>query len=146
VDYPSLMSAARSLGMEGAFVRDEDKAVVRAVFNLPVRLENTRRLAGKLRKLEFARDALGGRRRRPDRPHEGDRRREPGGHHRRVENPILDISSLLSSANGQGPQAVGVGLKEYMTHLAENQRDVVGVRSGLQDVRHAIGGGFRPAR
>lgn len=144
VDYPTLMAAANSLGVGGSFAKPEDLAVVRAIFNLPVRLENTRRLAGRLKKLEFTRDAL----------HVVDGVRDNllkvtgdesiesilSG----IENPILDISSLLTQTHGSGPMAVGSGLREYMAHLAANQREVVGIRSGYRLYDFAIGGGFRP--
>jgi replicative DNA helicase len=61
----------------------------------------------------------------------------------RVENPILDISSLLTGS-GQGPRSMGDGVREYVGHLAANQRDVVGIPSGFRKYDQAIGGGFRP--
>jgi replicative DNA helicase len=143
LDYPTLLSAARAMGVETALSRPEDLAVVRAVFNLPVKVENTRRLAGRLRKLEFARDALAV----VDSVRDdltkltGDESIEAilAG----IENPVLDIASLLISAGSTGPQSVGAGLRDYAAHLAVNRRDVVGIPSGYRHYDRAIGGGFR---
>lgn len=144
LDYPTILSAAKGLGVAEAFSKPEDMSVLRAVLNLPVRLESTRKLAAKLRKLEFARDALGvldGVRDSVSKV-TGDEPVESIV--TQIENPVLDISSLLTAASGNGPQAVGAGLRAYAQHLADNQRDIVGVPSGFRLYDTAIGGGFRP--
>ena len=143
IDFPSLMSAAKSIGFEQTLTKDV--GIIRAVFNLPVKLENARRLAGKLKKLEFARDSS-----RVVSQVLDDINTVTGDESieaiiAKIESPILDITSLLNGSNSSGPQSVGEGLMAYMKHLAENQRDVVGIPSGYEHYDFAIGGGFRPA-
>lgn len=144
VDYPTILSAAKSIGLPNAFDDPKETAHLRAILNFPVKQENVRALAAQVRKLEFARKAYG--------VVEGVRDdlltvtgTEPFEEIvSRIESPILDIASLLNSAGSEGPKAVGEGVRAYADHLAANQRDVVGIRSGYREYDRAIGGGFRP--
>lgn len=144
IDYPTILSASRALGFGGLFDTNSDEiAHVRSLMNFPVQLENVRKYAGVLKKLEFARDALG--------VVDGVRANILGvtGHEpiekiiADIEGPILDIASLLTKS-GTGPEAIGLGLEEYIDYLANNVRDVVGIPSGFRQYDRAIGGGFRP--
>jgi replicative DNA helicase len=143
VDYPSLMSAARGLGVDHVFERPEELAHLRAVMNFPVKPETVRGLAKVLRKLEFARDALGvvdGVR--------ADLATVTGAESidailAKAEGPVLNLSSLLTKGGG-GPSSVGEGVRDYAAHLARHKRDVVGIPSGFPGYDRAIGGGFRP--
>jgi replicative DNA helicase len=144
VDYPTLMSAARALGLDSVFDRPEEQAHLRAVMNFPVKPENARGLAKVLRKLEFARDALG-----VVEDVRADLATVTGAESidailAKVEGPVLGLSSLLNKAGG-GPSSMGEGIRDYAAHLAAHKRDVVGIPSGFPGYDRAIGGGFRPA-
>jgi replicative DNA helicase len=143
VDLPTILSAAQAVGLGGTFDPPAERDHLRAIMNMAVKKENVRSLARQVRKLEFARHAL----------EVVDAVRddlltvtgtEPiEAILSRVENPVLDISSLLTGS-GQGPRSMGDGVREYVGHLAANQRDVVGIPSGFRKYDQAIGGGFRP--
>jgi replicative DNA helicase len=143
VDLPTVLSAAQAVGLGGTFDPPAERDHLRAVMNMAVKKENVRSLAAQVRKLEFARRAL----------EVVDAVRDdlltvtgtepPESILSRIETPILDISSLLTGS-GQGPRLMGDGVRDYVNHLAANQRDVVGIPSGFREYDHAIGGGFRP--
>jgi replicative DNA helicase len=143
VDLPTLLSAAQAVGLGGTFDPPAERDHLRAVMNMAVKKENVRPLAFQVRKLEFARHALDV----VDAVRD-DLLTVTGTEPieailSRVENPILDISSLLTGS-GQGPRSMGDGVRDYVGHLAANQRDVVGIPSGFRKYDQAIGGGFRP--
>jgi replicative DNA helicase len=143
LDYPTLLSAAKSLGFGEEFSKPDAIIHLRSLFNFPVLMESVRSLAGVIKKLEFARQALT--------VIDGVRNgiANMTGHEditailADIETPILDISSLLTQ-NSSGPQKVGKGLREYAKYLGDNKRDVVGIPSGYRWYDIAIGGGFRP--
>lgn len=144
VDYPSILAAAKSLGLAHVFDKPEEKQHLRAVMNFPVKLENVRLFAGIVKKLEVAR--------------QGERHLLMALDNIRgvtgresidqiigiTEQPIMDWTTSLSQSNTEGPQKVGDGLRAYAEYLAVNRREVVGVRSGFRMYDIAIGGGFRP--
>lgn len=57
VDYPSILSAANSLGLSDFFSQKEEVDHLRAIINAgsSIDVSNVRRMAGKIRKLEIAR-------------------------------------------------------------------------------------------
>lgn len=141
-DFPSILSAAKSLGVAALYEKDEEKKYLRAVVNFPVKKENVRELAGKVRRLEIARIM-----------HEqlriaqadleqvtGD---EPINHILGLaEDPVFNLSCLLNKT-GDGPQPIGDGIRGYVQYLEDNQRDVVGISTGYPGYDRAIGGGLR---
>src|SRR5262245_49789394 len=143
VDYPTIMSAAQSLGLASLFDPAEEKAHLRAVMNVPVKQESVRPLAAQVKKLEFIRQAYG----------VVDGVRDDiltltetetfESIMARIEGPILDILSLLGTSTA-GPQGMSEGVRHYAEYLAKNVRDVVGIKSGYREYDRAIGGGFRP--
>jgi replicative DNA helicase len=143
VDYPSFLSAAQALGLSHLFKEKDELTHLRAVMNMPVRQENVRKLAGKLNKLEIARegDRQLGRAQQSLRDVTGD---EPiDDILNLIENPVFDLTSKLANTRRNGPEQLGVGLRDYVRYLAENQREMVGLSSGYPQYDLAIGGGFR---
>ncbi len=149
VDYPSVMSAAHTLGVSHLFDKPEEQQHLRGVMNLasmalPIEQATVRRLAGRIRKLEVARLA--------HRQHalaQDELLKVTGDESVDAilgisERPIADLTSLLSSGS-EGPSGIGLGIRAYAEYLAANQRDTVGISSGYKHFDRAIGGGFRPA-
>jgi replicative DNA helicase len=142
IDYPSIMSAASSLGLSAVFDRDEEQKHLRAVMNFPVKQENVRRLAARIRRLEIARLLTG----QLDEAKKnvcaisGD---EPIGNIISLaEGPIFDFSSLLTNTN-EGPQLMGTKAREYAQFLMDNPRQMMGISTGLSKYDESIGGGLR---
>jgi replicative DNA helicase len=143
IDYPSILSSANALGLGAIFERPEEQAHLRAVMNFPVEMSNVRRLAARIKKLEFLRHAskVVDNVKHDINSLSGD---EPVmSILSKIENPILDISSVLTQTTS-GPQAISVGLRQYIEHLETNKRDMVGLSSGFPIYDFSIGGGFRP--
>lgn len=143
-DYPSVMSAAKSLGVNDILDKPEEKQHLRAVMNMPVQLSNVRRLAGKIRKLEIGRllDAQMGEAQINLRGISGD---EPIDKILSMaEEPIFDLTSLLTGAQADGPRLMGAGAREYIQFLIDNPREQIGISTGMKWYDFAIGGGLRP--
>lgn len=143
LDYPSLLSASRSVGAEGYFEREEEGRYLRAIANFPVRKESVGRLGLKVRKLEIAR------------LYETQLDVAKNNIHgitgdesiveimARAEGPVFDLSSLLTSED-DGFRLMGEGASDYIQHLMDNPRDSVGISTGINRFDQSIGGGLRP--
>jgi replicative DNA helicase len=144
IDLPTILTVAGRLGMSDRFEKQEEKTYLRSITNFPVKLDNLRAFARVIKKLEIAREAQ-------------QRLLEAANEVRRItgkesidqilgitEQPYLSLAEKLTSANSEGPEPMSEGLGDYVEHLANNPRDMVGIRSGYRMFDVAIGGGFRP--
>lgn len=141
-DYPSLVSAANTLGLPGALEKTEDIAYIRALASMPVQKENVRRLAGRIRTLEVTRllDAQLEQARASVANVTGD---EPIDEILSLaEGPIFDFTSLLADSSG-GTIKMGQGASEYALYLMDNPRSMMGISTGLPLFDQSIGGGLR---
>lgn len=143
IDLPSLLSVANDLKYKEFFNNPEEKKYIRALQNFPIKLENVRKLAAKIRKLQITRMLV----------NQVDEckinlRNITGSESISqilglVENPILDFSMLLNDGNQDGPVKMGDGIDDYISYLIENPRDMVGISTGYSQYDLAIGGGLR---
>jgi replicative DNA helicase len=143
IDYPSVLSAARTLGLLEFFNRDEEKKHLRSIMNLPVKPENLHKMAGKIRKLEIARqlatqlelarasvlDLTGD---------------EPIDEIIHCATGPVDELTLSLADRTSGIKKMGDGAAEYAQYLIENPRQSVGISFGLPQLENIIGGGLRP--
>lgn len=144
-DLPSVLSTAKTLGLHKHLEKKEEMLHLRGIMNLGqhTELPTVRKLAGKIRKLEIARlmdaqlervqvdlDQISG-----DEPI-----REILG---LVENPLFDLTSLLSKTQTDGVKPMGEGALDYIQYLMNNPRYMVGVSTGLAAFDESIGGGLR---
>ena len=144
VDYPSIISAAKSLGLSEVFEKPEEMTHLRAVMNMPVHSENCRKMAGRIRKLEIAR-LLGKQLEIARETLEVVTGNESVDQiFASVENPIFDFTSLLSSSDTQTTRPMGENAQEYLQYLIDNPRNQIGISSGIKAFDKGIGGGFRP--
>ncbi len=143
VDFPSILSAAKDLGLEKAFEDRIPPNHVKAVMSLDVALENVRGHAVKLRKLEIARDIRTRAKRVISSVGEvtGDETVDQlisiG------EKPFFELSSSLNSSVEDKPIKISEDIDDYICHLEENPSDMIGISSGFSRFDSAIGGGFR---
>ena len=61
-----------------------------------------------------------------------------------VENPIYDTIAELYASSKNEIETIDTGLAEYLTYLAENPTDSIGIPTGYTSYDQAIGGGLRP--
>lgn len=144
VDYPSILAAASDLGFSSYFDPTSEKTHLRAVLNMPVKEESGRRFAARIRKLEVARllqvqleqarQDLGG--------VTGEETVEQLI--ARAEQPIFDLTSLLNSTDDGSYGLMGDGARDYVQHLIDNPRSLMGVSTGFPRYDRSIGGGIRP--
>lgn len=143
IDVASVWSAANDLGYSVLLNKPDERNYLRALNNFPIKKENVRKLAGKIRKLEIARqlqtqlDVAKAELKNIT----GD---EPIDHILGLaENPVAEFTSKLSNGQGEGPQLIGNGIDEYIKYVSGNQRDMVGISTGYKYYDMAIGGGLR---
>jgi replicative DNA helicase len=143
LDAPSIWSAANELGLSHIVSKTDEKQYLGGLFRFPIKQENIRRLAGKLRKLEIARQL------------ENEVDDIKANIHKIkgdesisailgiVENPIFQFTSKLANDDNSGPKLMGEGVEEYVKYLAENQVEMTGVSTGFPILDSLIGGGLQ---
>lgn len=142
-DIPSLYSASKTLGFDEILNNEEERRHLRAITTMPVEQPNLRRLAGKIRKLEIARDGLTVAENIKDNllSVTGD---EPiQSILSFMSNPVTDFEMSLDSTGQGGPQLIGDGLDMWLAHLMSNPVTQMGIPSGLEIWDRAVGGGLR---
>lgn len=142
IDVPSILSAAKEIGLSDFFNNKNEISHLNAVMKFPVLFENVRKFAAKTRKLQIARmmvDQL-------DETKEkytqlkGD---ESVSHILGIaEESIFDFTSLLND-HDDAPELLFGDLDEYLEDKAENQVDQIGIATGFTKYDFAIGGGLR---
>ena len=143
IDFPSILSAAKDLGLEKAFEDRIPPNHVRAVMNLDVALENVRGHAVKLRKLEIARDIRTRAKRVISDIGEVTGEETVDQLISIGEKPFFELSSALNSSVEDKPVNISEDIDDYICHLEENPSDMIGISSGFPRFDKAIGGGFR---
>lgn len=143
IDVVSIYSTAKELELEHILRRPDEAKHLNSVISTPVSLNNVRKFAGKIRKLEIARllykqlentqdDIL---------QIKGDESiTQILG---MAENSIFDFTTLLNDKNEESPELIYTNLKEYVEYLANNSVDQVGTPTGYPTYDKLIGGGWR---
>jgi replicative DNA helicase len=143
VDYPVIISSSKSIGYADFFNKEDERSHLRAITNFPVKQESVRSLAAKIRKLEIARLAT-------EQLEEarnnlstvtGDETVDDILN--KLESPIFDFTSCLTENGMTGPRKMGEGVVEYLQHLANNPRSMIGISTGFKRLDKALGGGLR---
>ena len=143
IDISSILSSSSSLGFYDILNTKQEMEFLRAVFNFPIKLENVRPNAIKLRKLQLGREIQ----RISKRVHS--EISEITGEETfdeiitLAENPVLEISSSLNKGEQDRPKILGEDIEEYINYLAESPCEMIGLSSGFPRYDAAIGGGFR---
>jgi len=141
MDAPTMMSAAKELGFTD-FFNTQEVQHMSSVIKFPVLLENVRRFAAKIRKLEIARmmyDQL-------DLTKEkyldikGD---EPIAKILGIaEDAVMDVTSVIAGED-ESPTKMFDDVEAHLDELAEECVDQIGVPTGFSRYDFAIGGGLR---
>ncbi len=142
VDVASILSAANELGLSSFFQANSELNHLSAILKFPVLLNNVRRFAAKIRKLQIARmmytqleetksqylDVKGD---------------EPISHILGLaEESIFDFTALLNDQD-DSPELLFGDLEEFLIDKADNQVDQIGISTGFHKYDFAIGGGLR---
>jgi len=142
VDVASIYSAAQDIGVPNFFNKKDEAQHLRAIIDFPVSLENVRKFAAKIRKLEIARLL------RKQLEQAGDKLLEINGNEPVTsilgvaEDAVFNFSSLLNDSDNN-PVSIGKDIDDYIKSLEENRVDQIGIPSGFPIYDQAIGGGLR---
>jgi replicative DNA helicase len=142
IDVASIYSAAQDIGVANLFAKKEEAQHLKAIIDFPVTLENVRKFAAKIRKLEIARLL------RKQLEQAGDKLLEINGNEPIAsilgvaEDAVFNFSSFLNDTDNN-PISIGKDIDDYIKSLEENKVDQIGIPTGFPVYDKAIGGGLR---
>jgi len=142
IDVPSILSSARELGLGDYFNNNNELSHLGAVLKFPGLLDNVRKFAAKIRKLQISRLMVDQLEATKDKyMHvKGD---ESISHILGMaEESIFDFTSLLND-HDEAPELVFGDIDDYLEERANNKVDQVGIATGFTKYDFAIGGGLR---
>jgi replicative DNA helicase len=142
IDVAIIFSTAEELGLANVFAKKEETQHLRAVLEFPVHLENVRKFAARIRKLEIARLLRQQLDKAQDKLLEVTGSETIGSILGIAEEAIFDFSSLLNDTDNN-PATIGDKLEEYIDQLINSPIDQVGIPTGFPVYDQAIGGGLR---
>jgi replicative DNA helicase len=142
IDIASILSTSQSLNFAHILSQKNETQHLRAIIDFPVNLENVRKFAAKIRKLQIARllrdqletakekllDVSG---------------QEPISSIIGIaEDSVFNFSSLLNDTDNN-PICVSNIIDDYINNIKENPIDQIGIPTGFPVYDHSIGGGLR---
>jgi replicative DNA helicase len=142
IDIASIYSVAQELGFSNILSKKEEAQHLKAIIDFPVSLENVRKFAAKVRKLEIARLL------RKQLENAQDKLLEINGSEPVAsilgiaEDTVFNFSSLLNDSDNN-PTHIAKDIDDYIKSLEENKIDQIGIPTGFPVYDKAIGGGFR---
>jgi replicative DNA helicase len=142
IDVASIYSIAQTLGVSHILSKKDETQHLKAIIEFPVDLDNVRKFAAKIRKLEIARLL------RKQLEETQDKILDVTGNEPIssiigiAEDSIFNFTSLLND-NDSGPEQIHKNLDEYITNLETNKVDQIGIPTGFPIYDQAIGGGLR---
>ena len=143
IDVASILSTAQDLGLSHIFSQKEEAQHLKAVKDFPVNLDNIRKFAAKIRKLEIARSLH------KEMESIQEKLLDVNGSESITsimgiaEDSIFNFASAISGDGDEAPTTMGLGLEEYIQFLQDNPIDQVGISTGFPVYDQAIGGGLR---
>jgi replicative DNA helicase len=142
IDIASIYSSAQELGFAHILAKKEETQHLKAIIDFPVSLDNVRKFAAKIRKLEIARLLRKQLELAQDKILEITGSEPISSIIGLAEESIFNFTSLLNDADNN-PEIIGSSIDDYMKHLEENKIDQVGIPTGFPIYDQAIGGGLR---
>ena len=144
IDVASIYSAAKELNLDHILEKKEEVQHLKAILDFPVKQDNLRKFAAKIKKLEIARKLHS-----KIEEIKGELLDIDGSESITqilsiAEDPILNFGSSLDDSDNN-PTPVADGLEDYINNLKENPIDQVGISTGFPVYDFAIGGGLRKA-
>jgi len=142
LDIASIYSAAEELGLSHVLSKKEETQHLKAIIDFPVELDNVRKFAAKIRKLEIARLLRKQLELVQDKLLDVNGTEPVSSIIGMAEDGIFNFTSLLNDADDK-PAKIGEGLDNYIQNLIDNPIDQVGIPTGFPIYDKAIGGGLR---
>ena len=142
IDVASIYSSANELGVDSILQKKDEAQHLRAIMDFPVSVDNVRKFAAKIRKLEIARLLRKQLEIARDKLLEVNGTEPVGSILGVAEDVIFNFTNLLND-NEDSPHHIADNLEEYIKELEENKLDQVGIPTGFPIYDQAIGGGLR---
>jgi len=142
IDIPIILSASTELGLSHVFDKKEEIQHLKAIVDFPVNLDNVRKFAAKIRKLEIARLLREQLESAQDKILDVTGNESIGSILSIAEDTVFDFTNLLNDVDNN-PVSISSELDEYIDGLINNKIDQVGIPTGFPVYDQAIGGGLR---
>jgi replicative DNA helicase len=142
IDIASIYSVAQELGFAQVLSKKDETQHLKAIMDFPVSLENVRKFAAKIRKLEIARLLRKQLELAQDKILEVTGSEPVSSIIGLAEDSIFNFTSLLNDTDNN-PEIIGATVDDYIKNLEENKIDQVGIPTGFPIYDQAIGGGLR---
>lgn len=142
LDIATIFSTASELGLTNQLSKKEETQHLKAIIDFPVGIENVRKFAAKIKKLEIARSLRKNLEIAQDKILETTGNEPVSSIIGIAEDSIFSFASSLSDSN-ENPIAIGSNIDDYINNLIENPIDQIGISTGFPIYDQAIGGGLR---
>lgn len=142
IDIASILSAAQELSLDHIISKKDELQHLKAIIDFPVSLDNVRKFAAKIRKLEIARLLHRQLESAQDKILEVNGSESINSIIGLAEDTIFDFTSVLNDVDNNA-SPIGLELESYIDYLSENQIDQIGISTGFPVYDQAIGGGLR---
>jgi replicative DNA helicase len=144
-DATSIIAAADTLGLSILLGKNKtDIEFVRSLFNFPIQLENVRKHAKQIAKLEFVRQIKGGLQEADEKLSIVDGTEPIDKIIAIPEDIIFRLTNELNTQSDNNPEQLGEGAWERLEHLANNPVEMLGIPTPWPIYNEIIGGGIRP--
>lgn len=143
IDVASIYSTAQELGLSHILNKKEEAQHLKAIKDFPVNLENIRKFAGKIRKLEIARSLHKELENTQEKLLDVTGTESISSILGIAEDSVLTFAASLNNDNDNAPMQIGSSIEEYIQYLQNNQIDQVGIPTGFPIYDQSIGGGLR---
>lgn len=142
IDIASILSASQALNFSHILSQKNETQHLKAVIDFPVNLENVRKFAAKIRKLQIARLLREQLEKAKEKLLEVNGQEAISSIIGIAEDSIFNFSSLLNDTDNN-PICVSSIIDDYINNIKENPIDQVGVSTGFPVYDNSIGGGLR---
>jgi len=142
IDIASIYAVAQEIGVSHILSKKEEAQHLKAITEFPVSIENVRKFAAKIRKLEIARLLRKQLEQAQDKLLEITGTEPIAGILGVAEDAVFNFSSLLNDTDNN-PIPISKDIDDYIKGLEENKLDQIGIPTGFPIYDQAIGGGLR---
>jgi len=142
IDIASIISSAQELDLAHVLSKKEEAQHLKAIMDFPVSLDNIRKFAAKIKKLDIARLLHKQLKIAQDKILDINGSETVTSILGIAEDVVFDFTNRLNDSES-GPESIGTNLDEYIQYLEEHKIDQVGISTGFKIYDQAIGGGLR---
>jgi replicative DNA helicase len=142
IDIASILSVSQSLNFSHILSQKNEAQHLKAIIDFPVNLENVRKFAAKIRKLQIARLLRDQLETAKDKLLEINGQEPISSIIGIAEDSVFNFSSLLNDTDNN-PVSVSSIIDDYVNNIKDNPIDQIGVPTGFHVYDNAIGGGLR---